>query len=87
MTDQHGKGNVEIEWKDPRRNKIKLDMNSKLKLAIKTFAMNQKWTGAFQLVSYTSYQTKFDNDTSKLFPMQRNLYMGVNSMIGVWCNS
>jgi len=50
--------------KDPRRNKIKLDVNSKLKLAIKKFAMDQKWTGAFQLVGYTSYQTKFDNDTS-----------------------
>ena len=34
-TDQHGRGGVDIEWKDPRRNKIKLDVNSKLKLAIK----------------------------------------------------
>ena len=63
-TDQHERGNVDIEWKDPRRNKIKLDVNSKLKLAIKTFAMDQTWTGAFQLVGYTSYQTKFNNDTS-----------------------
>ena len=65
-TDQHGRGNVVIEWKDPRRNKIKLDVNSKLKLAIKKFAMHQKWTGASQLVGYTSYQTKFDNDTSNI---------------------
>ena len=61
--DQHGRGRVDIEWKDPRRNKIKLNVNSKLKLAIKT-KMDQKCTGAFQLAGYTSYQTKFDNDTS-----------------------
>ena len=59
-----GGGGVDIEWKDPRRNKIKLNVNSKLKLAIKKFAMDQKCTGAFQLAGYTSYQTKFDNDTS-----------------------
>ena len=35
-TDQHQRGRVDIEWKDPRRNKIKLNVNSKLKLAIKT---------------------------------------------------
>ena len=40
--DQHGRGDVDIEWKDPRRNKIKLDVNSKLKLAIKKSAMDQK---------------------------------------------
>ena len=40
-------------------------MNSKLELVIKKFTMDQKWTGAFQLVGYTSlYQTKFENDTS-----------------------
>ena len=63
-TDHHGRGRVDIEWKDPRRNKIKLDVNIKLKLAIKKFALDQKWTGAFQLAGYTSYQTKFGNDTS-----------------------
>ena len=26
---------------------------------------DQKWTGAFQLVGYTTYQTQFVNDTSK----------------------
>jgi len=41
-TDQHGRGDVEIKWRDPRRNKIKLDVNSKLKLAIKKIAMDQK---------------------------------------------
>ena len=59
-----GGGGVEIEWKDPRRNKIKLNVNTKLKLAIKKFAMDQKCPGAFQLAGYTSYQTKFGNDTS-----------------------
>ena len=63
-TDQHGRGKVDIEWKDLRRNKIKLDVNSKLKLAIKHIAMDQKWTEVFQLVGYTSYQIRFDNDTS-----------------------
>ena len=63
--DQHGRGNGDIEWMDPRRKKLKLSVNSKLKIAINKFAMDQKWTGAFQLVCYTTYQTQFDNDTSK----------------------
>ena len=47
-----------------KKKKLKLDVNSKLKIAIKKFAMDQKWTGAFQLVGYTTFQTQVDNDTS-----------------------
>ena len=40
-TDQYGRGIVDIERKDPRRKKLKLSGNSKLKIAIKKFAMDQ----------------------------------------------
>jgi len=60
--DQHGKSSVGIEWTDKKRNKVKLDVHAHLKMVIKKFALDQKCHGAFQVVGYTSYQTKFDGD-------------------------
>ena len=53
--DQYGRKKFDIECMDPRRNKLKLDVSSKLKLVIKKFAMDQKWNGAFQMVGCTSH--------------------------------
>ena len=60
--DQHGKSSVGIDWTDKKRNKVKLDVHAHLKMVIKKFALDQKYHGAFQVVGYTSYQTKFDGD-------------------------
>ena len=61
---QHGKGSVEIDWIDKKRNKVKIDVYAHLKMVIKKFALDQKSHGAFQLVGYTSYNTKLDGDDS-----------------------
>ena len=54
-TDQQGRENVDIEWEDPKSKTLNLSVNSKLKIAIKKIAMDQKWIGAFQLVGHTTY--------------------------------
>ena len=85
-TDQHGRGDVEIEWKDPRRNKIKLEVNSKLKLAIKKtqWIKNGLEVSSWSVILHFRPSLTMTHQT--LFSMQMNLYMGVNAMIGVWCN-
>ena len=54
--DHHGRGCVSVTWRDEKRQRCDTAVHEYLKLALRKFAVDHSWNGAFDVTGYTSYR-------------------------------
>ena len=60
-TDHHGRGKYTVEWHNPKRDKLSIDVSEVVKIAITKFATKYDWHGQFSITGYTEMKKKFED--------------------------